>query len=87
MKDWNVYSFQITVFGDRQAAVLLHVVIRIRAAEKIQNDLFADDLVTCEELDEVDRFMGNKNDENFKCSGTMTQIMEKKGLHLRGMGA
>ena len=44
MKDWNVYSFQIMVIGDRQAAVLLQVVIRmtcgicksiyIRAAEK-----------------------------------------------------
>ena len=29
MKYWNVYSFQITVFGDRQAAVLLQVVIRM----------------------------------------------------------
>ena len=29
MKDWNVFSFQITVFGDRQAAVLLQVVIRM----------------------------------------------------------
>ena len=97
MKDWNISKLQITVFGDRQAALLLQVVIRmtcetyksidIRAAEKIQNNLFVDDLVTCGELDEVHRFMGNMNDENFKCSGTMTQIMEKEGLHLRGMGS
>ena len=97
MKDWNISKLQITVFGDRQAAVLLQVVIRmtcgiyksidIRAAEKIQNDLFVDDLVTRGELDEVHRLMGNMNDENFKCSGTMTQIMEKEGLHLRGMGS
>ena len=73
---------------DCQEAVLLQGVIRsidIRAAEKIQNDLFVDDLVIRGELDEVDRFLGEKNKDDFKCLGTMTQIMEKGGLHFKGI--
>ena len=95
MKDWNIYGFQVVVFGNCQAAVLLQVLIRmnceiyksidIRADEKIQNNLFVDDLVTGGELEEVDRFMGIKNYENFKCSGRMNQIMKKGGLHIKAM--
>ena len=59
--------------------------IYIRVTEKIQHDLFVEDLVTGWELEEVDRFMGSKNYENFKCSGTMTQIFEKGGLHVKAM--
>ena len=95
--DWNVYGFQVVAFGDHQPAVLLQVVIRmacemykgidIIAAEKNQNDLFVYDLVIGGELKEMDRFMGSKTDENEheQCSGTMAQIMEKRGLHLKAM--
>ena len=36
-------------------------------------------------MKEVDRIMESKNDENFKYSGTMTQIMENGGLHFKAM--
>ena len=95
MKDWNIYGFQVVVFGNCQAAVLLPVLIRmnceiyknidIRADEKIQNNLSVDDLVTGGELEQVDMFMGIKNYENFKCSGRMNQIMKKGGLHIKAM--
>jgi hypothetical protein len=53
---WRVYAFLVVAFGDRQAAVLLQIVIRmtcelyknidIVAAHKLLNDLFLDELVT-----------------------------------------
>ena len=71
--DWKVYGFLVVAFGDRQAAVLLQIVIRMTcemyknvdliAAQKIQDDLFVDDLVTGGELELVDRFMGDKDVE------------------------
>ena len=93
--DWKVYGFLVVAFGDRQAAVLLQIVIRLTcemyknvdliAAQKIQDDLFVDDLVTGGELELVDRFMGDKDVETFKCTGTMPQIMEEGGLYFKAM--
>ena len=93
--EWKVYGFLVVAFGDRQAAVLLHIAIRmtcemyqhidILAAHKMQNDLFVDDLATGGDTEQVDRFMGEKDIKTLKCSGTMPQIMEKGGLYFKAM--
>ena len=60
---WRVYGLLVVAFGDRPAAALLEIVIKITvqmygnidpmAARRIENDMFVDDVVTGGELEEV----------------------------------
>ena len=92
---WKVYSFMVVAFGDRIAAVLLQIAIRITsevykdidlvASHKLLSDMFVDDLTSGGELNEVLRFMGNRDEVTGKNDGTMVQIMEKGGLYFKAM--
>ena len=92
---WRVYAFLVVAFGDRIAAVLLQIAIRITnemyktvdlvASHKLLYDMFVDDLISGGELLEVLRFMGNRDIDTGKCDGTMVQIMEKGGLFFKAM--
>ena len=92
---WKVYGFLVVAFGDRPAACLLDIVIKIScqlfqsvdpmAALRLTNDMFVDDLASGGENHEVDRFKGVESPETMRCSGTMTQIMEQGGLRFKAM--
>ena len=92
---WRVFAFLVVAFGDRPAAALLEIVIRITcqlyqsvdplAAFRLENDMFVDDLSSGGELEEVIRFKGSEDFETLACSGTMSQIMEKGGLKFKAM--
>ena len=92
---WRVYAFLVVAFGDRIAAVLLQIAIRLIselyktidlvAAHKLLYDMFVDDLITGGELKEVLRFMGDWYLDTGKRDGTMVQIMEKGGLYFKAM--
>ena len=66
---WKVYTFVVVAFGDKIAAVLIQITIRLMvemyksiepvASHKMLNDMFVDDLVTEGEMPEVLRCMGN----------------------------
>ena len=92
---WRVYGFLVVAFGDRIAAVLLQIAIRLIselykdidlvASHKLLSDMFVDDLVSGGELMEVLRFMGNQDMNTGKRDGTMVQIMERGGLYFKAM--
>ena len=85
----------VVAFGDKIAAVLLQIAIRLTselyreidlvASHKLLNDMFVDDLVSGGELTEVLRFMGNRDKDTGKRNGTMVQILERGGLYLKAM--
>ena len=60
---WKVYTFVVVAFGDKIAAVLIQINIRLMvemyesiepvASQKMMNDMFVDDLVMGGEMPEV----------------------------------
>ena len=92
---WRVYGFCVVTFGDRPAAVLLHIAILVTcqlynsvdplAARRLCTDMFVDDLCSGGEKEEVDRFMGDKEVDSLVCSGTMSRIMRRGGLNFKAM--
>ena len=94
-KEFDTYGFLVVSFGDRPAAVLLEIVIRITvqmfgdidkmAGKKLVNDRFVDDLVTGGEKLEVSRYIGVEDPDTLQCSGTMPQILAAGGIKLKAM--
>ena len=94
-RPWKVYGFMVVTFGDRPAAALLEIVIRMTvqlyghidplAASRLLSDMFVDDLETGGELHEVIQFRGQEDPETLQCSGTMPEILRQGGLHLKAM--
>ena len=94
-KKWKVYGFLSVTFGDRPAAALLEIVIRMtaqvhkaidpRAAMKLERDMYVDDLASGGDSREVERFRGRENPDTLECEGTMPQIMRKGGMRFKAM--
>ena len=92
---WRVFGLLVIAFGDRTAAALLEIVIKMTvqmygsidliAARKIENGMFVDDVVTGGELEEVLRFKGTEDPESYKCDGTVPDILARGGLRLKAM--
>ena len=92
--EWKTFGFVAVSFGDRPAAALLDICIRMCiemfgaidhvAAKRMIKDHYVDDLATGGSKEEVQRFKGNE-DENLQCDGTMTQILTQGGLKLKAV--
>ena len=92
---WKIYAYVVVSFGDRPAAVLLEICIRKtvdlfgtidpEAALKILKDRFVDDLASGGNRSQVERYMGNEDEETLQCDGTMPSILRKGGLTLKVM--
>ena len=77
---WRIFGFVVVTFGDRQAAVILEIVIRrtcamfgtidLDAANKLHNDRMADDITTGGEAEEVDRYIGELVEDTQERMGT-----------------
>ena len=91
---WRTFAFIVVGMGDRPAATLLEICIRLTvkmfgyidlvAAARIMSDHFVDDITTGGDDEEVDRFKGNEN-EDLTCNGTFSQIMAKASLKLKAI--
>ena len=92
---WRIFGFMVVTFGDRQAAVILEIVIRrtctmfgsidLDAAFKLYNDRMADDITTGGEAEEVNRYIGDLVEGTQERTGTMPRIMEKGGLKIKAL--
>ena len=81
-------------FRDRPAATLLHICVHrclslfkkidIVAAARVKHDNFVDDIITGGTAEEVKKFKGIK-DENQWCNSTVSMIMASGGLRLKEM--
>ena len=79
-------AFVVVAFGDKIAAVLIQINIRLMvemyesiepvASQKMMNDMFVDDLVMGGEMPEVHGEQGR---------GTMAKVMTKRGIYFNGM--
>ena len=91
----QIYAIMVVSFGDRPAAVILEIAIRITiqmfgdvdkmAAYRLEFDRFVDDLTSGGDEEEVARFVGQENKETNQCSGTMPQILGGGGFKLKAM--
>ena len=94
-KQWQVFAFLVVAMGDRPAAVILEICIKITvakfghidlaAAHCLENDMFVDDLQTGGESEEVERFKGEENPETMQCNGTIPSILAGGGLVLKAI--
>ena len=93
-KPWRTWGFCTVSFGDKPAASFLEIAIRRTAetnqeidpiaAAKIRDDRYVDDVVTGGTPAEVVRFMG-KEDQDFRCDGTIPSILSHSSLDLKVM--
>jgi len=91
----QIYAFMVVSFGDRPAAVVLEVAIKMTiqmfgdvdkmAAHRLEFDRFVDDLASGGNADEVARFVGTEDEETNLCNGTMPQILGGGGFKLKAM--
>ena len=93
--EWEIWGYMVVSFGDRPAAALLEIVIRITvtmfgdidtmASKKLVNDRFVDDLISGGTDEQVQRFMGNEDPMTLQCDGTMPTILSKAKLYLKAL--
>ena len=89
---WKIYGYLVMAFGDKIAATALECAkkkiadlgeeIDKDAAARIRSDLYVDDGVSGGSLEEVERFIGTK-DESGKYVGTLQQIFSKGNFTIK----
>ena len=82
---WRIFVFLTVGMGDRPAACLMEIAVKMTvlifghidlvAGRRLNKDRFVDDVGTGGTKSEVQRFKGVENVETFVCDGTMPQIM------------
>ena len=92
---WRIFAFLTVSMGDRPAACLMEVAVKLTvlifghidlvAASRLNKDRFVDDITTGGTQAEVDRFKGEENMETLACDGTVSQIMSKTNLNLKAV--
>ena len=93
-EEWKTFAFVAVSMGDRPAATLLDICVKLCltmfrdidpvAADRVKQDNFADDVVTGGNEEEVRRFKGNE-DEDLRCDGTIPRIMSSASLKLKAI--
>ena len=93
--NWDIYGFLCVSFGDRPAAVILDVVIKLTvqmfggldllAAKRLKEDMFVDDLVSGGTDDEISRYVGEEDPDTLQCSGTMPTILAQGRFTLKAI--
>ena len=92
---WRVFVFLTVGMGDRPAACLMEVAVKMTvmifghidlvAAYRLNRDRFVDDVATGGSKAEVARFKGTENVDTMVCDGTMPQIMGSTHLLLKAI--
>ena len=92
---WRVFVFLTVGMGDRPAACLMEIAVKMTvqifgsidlvAAHRLNKDRFVDDIATGGTKAEVERFKGVENVDTMVCDGTMTKIMGKTHLNLKAV--
>ena len=92
---WRIFVFLTLSMGDRPAACLMEIAVRMTvlifghidlvAAYRLNRDRFVDDIATGGTAAEVERFKGVENLETMACDGTVSQIMGKTHLNLKAV--
>ena len=93
--DWRIFGFLTVGMGDRPAACLMEISVKMTvlifghidlvAAYRLNRDRFVDDIATGGTEAEVVRFKGVEDKETMVCDGTMPQIMSKTHLFLKAI--
>ena len=93
---WRIFVFLTVSMGDRPAACLMEVAVKMTvlifghidlvASHRLNRDRFVDDIGTGGSKSEVERFKGVENVETLVCDGTMPQIMGSTHLLLKAIG-
>ena len=94
--NWRTFAFLTVGMGDRPAACLMEVAVKMTvqifghidlvAARRLNRDRFVDDISTGGTVAEIKRFMGTENMETLVCDGTMPRIMGSTHLVLKAIG-
>ena len=92
---WRIFAFLTVGMGDRPAACLMELAVKMTvmlfghidlvAGYRLNRDRFVDDISTGGTESEVARFKGSENTETMVCDGTIVQIMEKTHLNLKAV--
>ena len=92
---WRIFAFLTVGMGDRPAACLMEIAVKMTvlifghidlvAAFRLNRDRFVDDIATGGSQAEVERFKGVENMETMACDGTVSQIMGKTNLNLKAV--
>ena len=92
---WRIFAFLTVGMGDRPAACLMEIAVKMTvlifghidlvAAWRLNRDRFVDDIATGGTQAEVERFKGVENVETMTCDGTVSQIMGKTNLNLKAV--
>ena len=93
---WRIFGFQTVGMGDRPAACLMEIAVKLTvvlfghidlvAGSRLNRDRFVDDVASGGSAEEVKRFKGEENIETMECDGTMPVIMGKTNLKLKAVG-
>ena len=93
---WRVFVFLTVGMGDRPAACLMEIAVKLTvllfghidlvAGRRLNRDRFVDDVASGGNKDEVKRFKGEENVETMVCDGTMPKIMGSTNLKLKAVG-
>ena len=91
---WRTIILEAVSFGDRPAAVLLHICVNrclrffqkiyVVAAERGKLDNLVDNIISGGTAEEVKR-LKKIEDENQRCNGIVSRIMTSRGLQLKAM--